>query len=332
MRPISLIVALLLLAGCGEEEWSLIPDLAGQSRAVTCQPLAGPDPGPVQIERLRAVSDSTFLLVDAGAREIVELDRDAARLRTFELTEDGPRGVAMLGDAVRSGDTVLVVADAGRNRLRAFHPDGADLWTIDLGFPPQRLSFAGSRLLVTAAGMDARLPALVHEVKNGGVEPLAVPLARHVDAIARLFLNDVVLEGYPDGSALVAHHFVVPRAWRVEPGGAVSRLAIPIAEATRASIGYLPPIPFREEDIGRIATPAIAAAADPESGDLLYLTRSGRERDGRSEKALVRADRHLRYLGSRVLDVNAVTLAYLPGERSAIVVDHDGGWFRCESP
>lgn len=327
------IVALLLFAACGAEEWALIPDLAGRSAAAACDSLAGPDPGPVQVERLHAVSDSTLLLVDPVAREVVELDRDGSRLGVFELGADGPRSVAMLSDAARSGDTLLVIADAGRNRLRAFRPQGTDLWTLDLGFPPQRLTFAGGRLLVTAAGMDARLPALVHEVRNGAVAALPIPLVRHVDAIARLFVNDVVLEGYPDGSALVAHHFVAPRAWRVEPRGTVSSHAVPVAEAVRASIGHLPPIPFREEDIGRIAAPVIASAADPETGDFLYLTRSGRQREGRNEKAVVRVDGRFRYVGSRLLDVNAVVLAYLPSEPgSVIVVDTDGGWFRCAAP
>ena len=333
MKRLSLAVALLLLAGCGGEEWALIDDLPGRSPAVECEPLAGPDPAPVEVGRLRAASDSTFLLVDPAAREVVELSGDGARLATFTLTADGPRGVALLSDAIRSGDTLLVVADAGRQRLRAFDPTGRDLWTVQLDFPPQRLAFAGGRLLITAAGMDARLPGLVYELRDGSPRPLAVPLARHADAIARLFINDVVLEGYADGSALVAHHFVAPRAWRVGADNGIEERSVPIAAAVAGSIGYIPPIPIREEDLLRIAAPVIASAADPATGDLLYLTRSGRQRDGRSEKALVRANRDLIYLASRLLDVNAVALAYLPGApESALVVDYEGGWFRCETP
>lgn len=332
MKGLSLITVPILLAACGGEDWALVEDLGAWTPA-PCERLAGPEPGPVEIARLRAASDSTLLLVDPGAREIVELAPTGTRVATLTLAEDGPIGVALPSDAVRSGDTLVVVADAGRQRLRGFGADGRDLWTVQLDFPPQRLAFAGGRLLITAAGMDGRLPALVYELVAGQVRPLEVPPARHVDAIGRLFLNDVAIEGYPDGSALVAHHFVRPRGWRVGADGTVEALDVPVAAAIESSIGHLPPIPFREQDMASIAAPVIASAADPRTGDVLYLTRTGRQRDGRSEKALVRADAHFRYLASRRLEMNAVVIGYVPSHPDeVVVVDFDGDWFRCESP
>lgn len=334
MKLLSLTVGLLLVAGCGEEEpVVLIPDFASRSRAVECEPLPGPDPPPEGVTRLQPMTDSTFLLVDGAGRELVILDRGGRRIGGIRLTQDGPLGVAMLTDAAFSSDTLLVVADGGRQRLRAFDVAWRDLWTLELDFPPQRLAFAGRRLLVAAAGMDARLPGLLYAMRGSTAEPLGVPLAAHPDGLARLFLNDVMLHGYPDGSALLANRFVRPRAWRVDPANGVSRLTVPLPAAARDGVGYLPPIPFREEEIGRIAAPVIASASDPRTNDLLYLTRSGRQREGRSEKALVRADRELRYIGSRLLDVNAIALAYLPADpATAVVVDYENDWFRCEAP
>lgn len=333
MRSLSLIAVLLFVA-CGEEEPPrLVADFANRSEAVACEPLPGPEPGPASVTQLRPVSDSTFLLVDGTGREVAVLDQEARRLRTLEFLEDGPRGIAELSDAALSGDTLLVLADGGRHRLRAFDAQGHDLWTLDLSFPPQGVAFAGSRLLIAAAGMDPRLTSLVYEVRDRVAESVGVPFATSVDALGRMFVNFVTLQGYPDGSAVVAHQFVQPRAWRLAMGTEPSLLRLPVPEAVAPSLGYLPPIPFREDDLERIAAPVIASAPDPETGDLLYLTRSGRQRGEYTEKALVRADHALRYVGSRLLDVNAVALAYLPADpTTAVVVDYDQNWFRCEAP
>ena len=333
MKPLSPVVMLLLAACGGEEPVVLIHDFAGRSDASTCASLPGPDPAPASVTQLQPHTDSTFLLIDADAREVGVLDAGARRLATIEFTEDGPLGVASLTDAAQSGDTLLVLADGGRRRLRGFDPAGRDLWMVELPFPPQRLAFAGERLLIAAAGMDTRLPSLVYELSGREAVPTRVPFATNADALGRMFLNFVTLQGYPDGTALVAHQFVQPRAWRIDAEARASFLDVPVPEQVVASLGYLPPIPFREEDLERIAAPVIASAADPRSGGLLYLTRSGRKLGGHTEKALVRVDRDLRYVGSRLLAVNAVALAYLPGAPEiAIVVDDEQNWFRCEAP
>lgn len=333
MRRLSLTAGFLLVASCGGEELVLIEDFASRSPRVRCEPLAGPDPAPVAVTALRAASDSTLLLVDGPGREVVLLDGNAARTAAVRFSPDGPRGVALLADAALSADSLLVLSDAGRPRLRAFDMRGRELWTLPLDFPPQRLAFAGGRLFFSTAGMDRRAPALLFEVRDGRVTPTRIPLVGHGDGIARLFLNDVALQGYGDGSLVVAHRFVWPRAWRMDADDRTQRMSVPIARGVKGDIGHLPEIPFREEDVARIAVPVIASAGDPRTGDLLYLTRSGRRRDGRSEKAIVRADGHLAYLASRRLDVNAVALAYLPVDpQRAIVVDSDASWYRCEAP
>lgn len=333
MKALSLVVVLLLVACGGEEQVVLIPDFAERSAAARCVSLPDPDPEPASVTQLQPHSDSTFLLIDADAREVGVLDGSARRLATIEFTEDGPLGVASLTDAAQSGDTLLVLADGGRRRLRGFDGTGRDLWMVELPFAPQRLAFAGERLLIAAAGMDTRLPSLVYELRGREAVSMHVPFATNADALGRMFLNFVTLQGYPDGTALVAHQFVQPRAWRIDAGARASLLDVPVPEQVAASLGYLPPIPFREEDLERIAAPVIASSADPGSGDLLYLTRSGRRLDAHSEKALVRVDRDLHYVGSRLLDVNAVALVYLPvASGSAIVVDDEQNWFRCEAP
>lgn len=330
MRQLTLVATLLLVACGGEESATLIDDFEARSSVQECSPLAGPAPAAASVAQLQPVSDTTFLLVDNVAREVALLNVRAERVWTFELAEEGPRTVARLSDAALSGDSLLVIADEGLARVRAFDPTGPELWTVDLGFPPQRVAFAAGRLLIAATAMDPRVGKLVHVLEDGIAVPLDVTPATHADGLSRMFLNFVTLQGYPDGRAIVAHQFVEPRAWLVGTSS-TERVVVPLPRAVEASLGFVPAMPVSEEDIGRIAAPVIASAPDRMTGDLLYLTRSGRERDGRSEKAIIRADARLGYLGSTLLDVNAVALAYL-ANGVAIVVDDDMGWFRCRAP
>jgi hypothetical protein len=148
-----------------------------------------------------------------------------------------------------------------------------------------------------------------------------------------MLINSVTLQGYPDGSALVATQFVRPSAWRLSREGEREQVTLPIAEATAAAVGWVPPMPLRDEDLTRVAVPVIESAADPATGGLLYLTRTGRQRGDFSEKVLVRLDRDLHYVGSVLLEQNAVALGYLPiVPDSVIVVDYEQAWYRCAAP
>ena len=331
-RAIAAVV--LLLAACGGEEPVVtIDDFHDRSPLVACTALEGPEPAPVAVTQLAAASAASLLLIDEPGRTVLLLDADGRRMSALEFAEEGPRSVGQLVDAAMSGDSLVVIADAGRNRLQGFTIRGEERWTQDLSFPPQRVAFAGDRLLVAALGMDPRIAALVFERRDGDLASLSVPFATHPDMIGRMFVNSVALLGYADGRAIVAHQFVLPRAWQLGSDGAAVRAALPVPDGAASALGFVPPMPMREGDLERMAVPVIAAAPDPASGGVLYLTRTGMRSGAFLEKAVIRVDRELAYVSSIRLPVNAVAMTYLAARpESVLVVDVDQAWYRCAAP
>lgn len=328
----STVVGFLLAACGGEEVPAGIADFDARSPVVRCERAIAPDPPLASASVIQAVDDSTFLVVDALAREVVVLDGALERRRTVSVPEHGPGSAAELTGAALSGDSLLVVLDAGRQRLVGLTPTGHELWTMPTVFPAQRVAFAGPRLLVAAFGMDPRVSSLVHELEGRGFRSLDVPIEPNPDALSRMFMNGVTIVGHADGSAFVMHELVVARAWRLDRTGSPQRRAVPVSDGVVASLGRLPPMPLREEDLEHVAAPVLGAAPTGDGG-VVYLTRSGGRSGAHTTKALVRADRELTYQASNRLDVNAVGLAHLGADPAAVlVVDPDLNWYRCPIP
>ena len=329
----ALAVVVLLVACGGEDRPVLIGDFASRSTLVDCRPL-GPDTVALgSIMSARPISDSTMLVVDGSGRQLVILDATLRVIRRLEFPDEGPGSIARLLDAAASGDSLIVLADGGRNRLVGITPEGAALWDFDTGFPPQSIAFAGGRLLVTAVGLDPRIPGLVHERIGPRLVSLDVPFIPHQDGLARMFVNSASLYGLPDGSAVLAHELIWPRAWLIPAHGAPRRVEVPLPERTSRQIGFVPTMPMREDELDDLLVPVMGLSVDPASGDIFYVTRTGDERDSHSEKAIVRATRDFVYLGSIRLPINAVEVVYLPhAPDSLIVSDYDLGWHRCPVP
>lgn len=328
-----LLAAALLPVACGREESVVrIADFESRSPLAVCERMEGDD-RLASVTSLRPASDTTLLVVDPSGRQVALVDRNGRVLLAHEFPEEGPGSISRLADAAISGDTLLVVTDAGRNRVMGLSLDGSERWALELAFPPQNVAFAGDRLLIAALGMDPRIPGLVLERRDADFEPIGVPFIHEPDALARMFANSVSLYGLADGSAVVAHELVHARAWRVPPAGPPVRASIPVAEAVAHQIGYMPPMPLREEDLDDVATPVISLTLDEVGGDLFFLTRSGRRADGYLEKAVVRASADFSYLGSMRLPFNATEIALLRAEPdSLIIVDPDLRWHRCPVP
>lgn len=328
------LAAALLLAACGgEEQAALIPDFAKRSPLVTCVALSGDTAALASITSVRAATDSTFLVADANGRQLVFYDRNATAIRRLEIPEEGPGSVEHLSDAVSSGDTVIVLADMGRGRIVGISPAGTEQWAADAGFPTQGVAFAGNRLLVAAFGMDARIPGLIHERRGERLIPLQVPFIADVEALARLFANSVNIRGLADGSAVVVHEMIYPRAWAISSSGDAERYDVPIPEGLAEQAGVVPPMPIRDEDIGQLLAPALSIDVDPASRDVLYITRSGPGAEAGSEKAIVRVSSAFGYIGSVRLPINAAELVYLPSiPDSVIVSDNELRWHRCPIP
>ena len=144
--------------------------------------------------------------------------------------------------------------------------------------------------------------------------------------------NAALVESLPDGSALLIHQLLTPRAFRVAPGlGAATPVPVPTPDATRDLIGFVPHAPVTEDQFARILTPALALSVDRGRGDLYLLTRSGRQVNGRAERAVLRLDSELRYVASYTLDVHAVEMAALPARSALLVADDEDRIFLCSS-
>ena len=334
MNGFRAVAAAILLAGCGgEDPVARIDDFSERSPLVECAELGRTIDELASVATFQPVDDSTFLVVDEVGRRTYVVGDDARVRRARSFSDQGPGGVGQLMDAVLLGDTILVVADGERNRLIAFASGDEPHWVSELAYPPQRLVFTGERLLIAAVGMDPRIPGLVHERTADGSAPVGVPFAHHADALARMFINSVSMVSFGDGSALVAHELVWPRAWHVGRSGAPRPAQVPVPDAAAGSVGVMPPMPLRSEDLGKIAAPVVSMTVDPRRSELHYLTRSGRTTAPHLEKAIVRVSRDLRYLASYRLRINATEIAYLPARPdSVIVVDADFRWHRCPLP
>ncbi|HEX6589940.1 MAG TPA: hypothetical protein VF039_13130 [Longimicrobiales bacterium] len=334
MKLRRVLAAALLLAGCGEEDpATLIADFEDQSLVVECRALATDNPIFASITNVRAASDSTVFVVDGVGRQVAILDAEARVLLRLELPESGPGSVARLFDATVSGDSLIVIADGGRNRLLGLAPTGAELWSTQLDFPLQSVDFAGDRLLVSAVGMDHRIPGLVHELRGTRLVPLGIPFIPHADALARMFVNSASLVGRPDGAAVVAHEMIWPRAWLVPARGDPLPVDVPVPAAVAEQIGHVPTMPMHEDDAAQLLTPVIGMTIEPNSGDIFYVTRAAPKEEHGSQKAIIRADERFAYIASVRLPLNAVKLVYLSAYPDSLIVsDYDLNWYRCPVP
>src|SRR5690606_11346715 len=99
-------------------------------------------------------------------------------------------------------------------------------------------------------------------------------------------------------------------------------------DGVRDRYGWLPKGSFTEDQADSLLFPSIASAADPATGELLYLTRTGRRGEYGSEKTIIRVDRELQYVRSYLLDVNAARMIYLAGPRLVILATTNDEIFR----
>ena len=62
------------------------------------------------------------------------------------------------------------------------------------------------------------------------------------------------------------------------------------------------------------------------------LTRSGRELEGRPERAILRVDAEARFLDGYRLPVPAVSMVYLPRRHRVVLADDEDGLHLCDLP
>lgn len=318
----SILLPLLLAACSGDGEdatFRVVEDFHARSTPVTCSTA---DLGEVAVEELRLVTDTTFLVLDAAQRRLAEYDEELRLLWTLEYPEHGPAAVESPVSATLIGDSAVAILDRGGLKLVILDRAGDLIRAEPLTFIPHSMAALGDDVLVTAVPLGASPEALLFRLRGAEMEALPVPPRPYTDMMVGTLGNSTIVETFPEGSALVVHQFLAPRAFHVDlDGDTVSPLPVPTPDATAGLVEAVPRAPITEDQFGDLLVPALAMSLDRTRREVYLLTRSGRLVDGRRERALLRLDDGLGYLESYLLDAHAVRMVVLPRRRAAVVTD-----------
>lgn len=331
-RPL---LPLALLGGCAGAEGARPTFVPGfVERSVTAECEAIPPPGGVlrSVGAVRVVGDSALVVLHTAEREVAVYDDRGGESIRVRYEREGPSRVLDPQD-VTWHEGRFHVADRAARRVKILRSDGGEAGEVRLPFAPERVAVVGGGLLVVPLVLGAGEEELLHRWDGIELRPLGVPVVRLGDWRLEAMANQATLVAYPDGRAVLAHQVVVPRAHVVEPGGSEARTTpLPLPDGVRGAFGRLPASPLTEEELRALPAAVFDGAADPRSGDFLYLTRTGRRMEEHAEKAVIRVDRDFRYVRSYLLPVNAGFLGYFASSGASLVVDEADRWHRCSTP
>lgn len=335
---------LLLLLGAGacdaasDPGFVVIEDFSRRAVAATCHAV---DLGHETVaSELRLATDTTWTLLDGPGLQVLTFDDRLALLTRTPLPAEGPgaaRGPTSVG---LLGDTALAVMARGGLRLVILSLDGREVATEPLDFIPHSVETTGSgAILVTPTPFGTRPPTLLMRFApdprshgSGEWEAVAVPRRHYEDMTVNALGNTALVESLSDGSVLVVHQFLEPRAFRVSAAGVVERLPVPTPDGTRSTIRYLPRSPLTEEQFPRMLLPAMAMSVDPRSSEVYLLTRSGGDIGGHPERAVLRLTGRLEFLAGYTLPVRAGNMVYLPRRNAVLVTDDEDRFHLCRLP
>ena len=327
----SILCLVPLVAACDGPEspaYVVVDDFVDRAVPVRCEPIrleASPSP-----TELRLSSESTWTVLDEDQRQLLEYDDQLRLVRRLELPARGPGSASHPVSAVRLGDTAWAVAARGALRLVILADDGRELSSAHLDFIPHSLEpLPSGDLLVTALPVGDRPPSLVVRYDGQDFEALPVPRRTYPDMTVNALGNSALVETLPGGDALVVHQFMEPRAFRLTVGGGAVPVATPTPDGTRDRIDYVLRAPVTDAQLPLMLLPAMAMTVDPVSGEVFLLTRSGRELDGRPERAILRLGPDLAFRQGFILDVPAAAMVVLPRAGVAIAADDEATFYAC---
>ena len=307
---------------------AIVDDFLERSITVACEavdaPADTPSPG-----LFADATDSTFLVYPVNETRVVLLDARLTPLEQFPFDTEGPGGIREVHALAAGADGTVWIADQEGRAIKQFGPEGLRR-ALATDFVPSALAGDGNDVFAAAAnGGESKL---LYALRGEAFAPLPVESIRQPDFLLSMLANQVVLAGLPGGGVVAAHSALVPVADLWTPGDGARTRALPYPDAARGALDYRPRIPLDDEAIASMAVGALGISADRAAREFLLLTRSGRLRAGRPERAIIRTDAEMRFLRSYLLDVHAVHMVYLSSIGAAIVVDDQDRWFRCRTP
>lgn len=330
----SILFLLFVAVACdsgGEPGYAVIDDFSRRATPLSCEVV---DLGvEAAVSELRLANDSTWTLLDAPGLQVMTFDDHLALLDRTPLQAAGPGAAPNPTSVVLLGDTALVVAARGEPRIVMLTRAGEEIVSTPLEFIPHSLAAVGSgAVLITPMPFGTRPPTLLMRWEGGAVGPVAVPKRSYDDMMISALGNATLVESLPDGSALVVHQFLQPRAFRVAAGGEAEALVLPTPDGTRDQIAYVPRAPITEDQLGLTLVPAMAMSVDRGRSHVYLMTRSGREVADRAERAILRLSEGLEFMDGFTLPVVAGSMIYLPRREAALVVDDSDTFFLCPLP
>jgi hypothetical protein len=287
--------------------------------------------GPVAVAQLRGATDSSVVVLDAAQHRVTEFGDDLRPLWSLEYDEHGPGAVEGPVGVALVGDTAVALLARGGLRLVVLDRQGEFVHSQALGFMPNDVVTVGDELLIAAVAMGPTPGALLFRVRDGELEAIPIPPREYDDMLIGALGNQPLVQAFPDGSALLVHQFLAPRAFRVR-GNDVTPLPVPTPDATKAQIEYIPRPPVTADQYPALLVPAMAMSVDRGRRQAYLLTRSGRITNGRNERAIIRTDDRLGMRAAYVLDVHAIQMAVLPRRDAALVVDDMDRFHLCPLP
>lgn len=306
-----------------------IEDFVSRSPAAACDSLPALTAQGFNVVDLVATGDTGFLMLTGLSRQLVSFDRSLHVRWQVELEENGPNGVGSPESVAMVGDSMFYVVDGGRQLVKLLDRRGRERGTVLTDFPPALTRTSGGSTYVVPTVLGGMPDHLLYRVNGKNLEPAPLKPESAEGVTEGAFLNMVAAAPRPDGDLVIIHRFYLPTAY-VWNGSSVRRFAMPVPDGVRGLFEHPRPV-RREEDLPYLPVVAMSPYVDPSDGDVVYLTRTGRQSADHSEKALVRIDSTFHYVGSRLLSVDALFIAPLAHD-SVVVVSNEGEWHRCEAP
>ena len=318
----SILLPLLLAACSGDLEdatYRVVPDFINRSTPVTCRAI---ELGDLAVETLRSTTDSTFVVLDAVRRRVIEFDENLEEQWSVEYREHGPGAVEQPIGATLLGDSAVAILARGGLKLVILDRTGRLVHAEPLTFIPHAIAGAADELLITTMPLGGTPGTLLFRYRDTGLEPVPIPGRPYADMMVGGLGNSTLVETFADGSALVVHQLLAPRAFLVSGDRLrVSPLPVPTPDATAHLIENIPRAPVTEAQFDELLLPAMSLSVDRAAAEAYLLTRSGLSSEGHRERAILRTDHRLGFLAGYRLDVNAVQMAVLPRRQAAVVVD-----------